>query len=405
MARLRPLLRSALTLTIFATSAMIGTTAMSGTATAAADPVIGQPCTAADLGKRYPFTKSATMTPTITHFKTFFVTSGTTGSQVVTLEHTNQIQVAVGTITQITANFNLGVLGSVQAFVNRTVTKTTSSTDRESTQMTWNFVAPGYYGLFKGTRKVTGEYGSINCGRVDKGGGQYATEWFERPGGAYTTYTVMEEGAIRCEDAVPPNSIMRQAQIQLGCDGAAAKERAAKQARQQADEPSTAERTAGNVVAPMAVPPGFTCESGTYRIGTPDRLLNWWNQDGTDEIRLQAWSSSSRAQWSLCQGPVSNGMTEHILITRYGDAKCLTLHSGETASEGGRLVEESCRTVDDRQRFYIYRDVPDSIKVGFQIKSTGFMAGQSVVANNQVVRQYSMGMADGTGTYLLEKVS
>ncbi|SEG95555.1 hypothetical protein SAMN05444920_109100 [Nonomuraea solani] len=383
---------------MFATSTAIGTIAMGGTATAAADPVVGQPCTAADLGKRHPLVKSATLTPTITHFKTFFVTSGTTGSQVVTLEHTNQIQVAVGTITQITATFNLGVLGNVQAFVNRTVTKTTSSTDRESTQMTWNFVAPGYYGLFKGTRKVTGEYGSINCGRVDKGGGQYATEWIERPGGAYTTYTVMEEGAIRCEDVVPANSIMRQAQIQLGCDGRAAKEEAG---RQRADEPSRG----GDVVAPLAVPPGFTCDPGYYRIGTPDRLLNWWNQDGTDEIRLQAWSSSTRAQWLLCQGPVSNGMTEHVIITRYGDAKCLTLHSGETASEGGRLQEESCRTVDDRQRFYLYRDVPGSDKIGFQVKSSGFMAGQAVVANNQVLRQYSMGMADGTGTYILEKIA
>ncbi|MFI6504078.1 hypothetical protein [Nonomuraea typhae] len=396
MTRLRPWLSSALTLAMLAASAVAGTTP----ASAAAAPAAGQPCTAADLGKRHPFAKSATMTPTITHFKTFFVTSGTTGSQTVTLEHTTQIAVMVGTITQITANFTIGVLGSVQAFVNRTVQKTTTSTDRESTQITWNFLSPGYYGLFKGTRKVTGEYGSVNCDRVDKGGGQYATEWIERPGGAYTTYTVMEEGAIRCEDTVPPNSIMRQAQIQLGCDGAAARQQAREQAGKQARD--HAPEQAGRP-APLAVPPGFACEPVAYRVGTPDRLLNWWNQDGTDEIRLQAWSSSGRAQWSLCQGPVSNGRPEYVLITRAGSAKCLTLLAGETAAEGGRLVEETCRTVDDRQRFYLYRDVPGSNLTGVQIKSTGFMVGQSVVANNQVLRQYSVGMADGTGTYVLER--
>ncbi|MFB4284636.1 hypothetical protein ACBJ59_55860 [Nonomuraea sp. MTCD27] len=65
---------------------------------------------------------------------------------------------------------------------------------------------------------------------MDQGGGAYALKWVERPGGTYTTYTVMEEGAIRCEDAVPPNSLMRLAQIQLGCDGVAARERAERQA-------------------------------------------------------------------------------------------------------------------------------------------------------------------------------
>lgn len=388
---------------MFAASAAIGGTAAAGPALAA-DPKAGEPCTAADLGKRYPLIKSATVTPTITHFKTFFVTAGTTGSQTITLENSTVITVEVGTTTEIRAQFNITTLGNVSAFVNRSVKTITASTDKEVQQMTWNFLAPGYYGLFKGTRKVTGQYAGINCSRVDKGGGQYATEWIERPGGTYTTYSVMEEGAIRCEDAVPPNSLMRLAQIQLGCDGAAAKEKAEKQARQQADEPLTVESASGTVVAPFAVPPGFACEAGYYRIGTPDRLLNWWNQDGTEEIRLQAWSSSTRAQWSLCQGPVSNGMPEHVLITRYS-GKCLALHPGETAAEGGRLLEESCRTVDDRQRFYIYRDVPGSDKVGLQIKSTGFMAGQSVLANNQVLRQYSMGMADGTGTYLLEKVA
>ncbi|MEV0390657.1 hypothetical protein [Nonomuraea sp. NPDC050643] len=412
--------RGALTLMLLVAPAFVGLTAASGSAHAAANPKAGDPCTSADLGRRYPFIKSATMTPTITHFKTFFVTAGTTGQQIITLENTTVITVEVGTTTEIRAHFGITALTFVEGFVNRTVKKITASTDKEVQQITWNFLAPGYYGLFKGTRKVTGEYGSLNCTSVDKGAGQYATEWIERPGGSYTTYSIMEEGAIRCEDVVPPTSLMRLAQIQLGCDGVAAKERAERQAREtreqaaqdraaqdQAaqDQAAASEATeTGRVVAPFAVPPGFACEAGYYRVGTSDRLLNWWNQDGTDEIRLRGWSTSSRAQWSLCQGPVTNGRAEHVLITRYS-GKCLTLVAGEMTVEGGRFFEEDCRTVDDRQRFYLYRDVPGSALVGVQVKSGGFMLGQARVADNEVLRQYSMGMEDGTGTYLLEKIA
>lgn len=396
-----------LTVAMFAASVLVGTSAAGAPALAAAAPKVGDPCTAGDLGKRSPFIKSATVVPTVTHFKTFFVTAGTTGSQVITLENSTVITVEVGTTTQITAQFGISALSFVGAFVNRTVKTSTASTDKEVQQITWNFLAPGYYGLFKGTRKISGEYGSINCDRVDKGGGVFATEWVERPGGSYTTYSVMEEGAIRCEDVVPANSVMRLAQIQLGCDGTAARraaEQAAERSAEKAAEQPRRQPSAGGEMALFAAPPGFTCEAGYYRIGTPDRLLNWWNQDGTDEIRLRGWSSSARAQWSLCQGPVTNGRPEYVLITRYS-GKCLTLHSGETLIEGGRLMEDGCRTVDDSQRFYIYRDVPGSDKVGIQVKSPGYMVGQIRIADNESVRQYSTGMADGTGTYLLEKIA
>ncbi|MFD1538410.1 hypothetical protein [Nonomuraea guangzhouensis] len=395
--------KGVLTLAMLAASGLICLNATP--AGAAADPKPGEACTAADLGKRYPIVKSAVMTPTLTHFKTFFVTAGTTGSQTVTLETSTTVTVEVGTTTQILAGFNIGVLGRVEAFVNRTVKKTTASTDKETQAITWNFIAPGYYGLFKGTRKVTGEYGGLNCTRVDKGGGQYATEWVERPGGSYTTYSVMEEGAIRCEDTVPAGSLMRMAQVQLGCDGLAAKKQAAEQARRQAAEQAKqqVEKTASaGAVAPFAVPPGFVCEPGYYRLGTPDRLLNWYNIDGTDEIRLAGWSSATRAHWAVCHGPVSAGMDEYLFISHYS-GKCLTLT--EELDEGGRLQEGGCQTVDNRQRFYVYRDVPGSDLVGLQVKSSGFMFGQARVANGETLRQYSTGMADGTGTYLLEKIS
>ncbi|GAA3643880.1 hypothetical protein GCM10022224_002920 [Nonomuraea antimicrobica] len=397
MNRLRRLTRSALTFAMLITTAGLGLATTTGPAAAAAeDPKVGTPCTAADLGKRSPYVKSSTVTPTVTHFKTFYVTAGSVGNHTVTLQKSTVVTVTVGTSVTITSTFDTKVLGSVATAVQQTVNTSTATTDSESTAISWTFNAPGYYALYKGTRAVTGEYGSVNCGRVDKGDGTFATEWTDRPGGSYTTFTAIEEGAITCDDVVPAGTLMRLAQERLGCFGTAP--------RQEQETPAPEKQVSGEVVAPFAAPPGFTCEPGYYRVGTPDRLLNWWNVDGTNVFDLRGWSTSTRAMWTVCQGPVSNGMTEHVFINRQS-GNCLTLVSGENANEGGRLVEDTCRTVDDHQRIYLYRDVPGSTKVGFQIKSTGFMIGQARVADRELVRQYSSGMADGTGTYILEKVA
>ncbi|MEI5101822.1 hypothetical protein RB200_29050 [Streptomyces sp. PmtG] len=97
-------------------------------------------------------------------------------------------------------------------------------------------------------------------------------------------------------------------------------------------------------------------------------------------------------------------MTEHVFINRES-GKCVTLVSAETAAEGGRMDEENCRITDGSQRFHVYQDVPGSGLIGPQNKLTGFMAGQSRVTDNEIMRQYSTGNADGTGTYLLEKIT
>ncbi|WP_067460320.1 hypothetical protein [Actinomadura macra] len=394
MVKIPMVARGAMALSLAAVSML---TAASTAAAASADPKPGDTCTSADLGKRHPFIKSAVTDPTITHFKGYYVTDGSTGSQSVTLSTQTVITVQVGNTAQITSGFNIGTLFKVEAFVNSTVTKSTATTNTQSMTITWNFLKPGYYGVYQGTRKVTGEYGSLNCDRVDLGGGRYATRWVARPGGTYTTFSTIEEGAVRCEDKVPAGSIMRKAQTVLGCTGTPP------QTRTQAPAPAK-ETPTGHALAPKALPPGFTCLPGYYRIGTPDRLLFWWNADGTDEFRLRAWGSSARPQWQVCQGPTSNGKVEHLLITRQSN-KCLTLRPADVPSESVRLFEEGCRTVDDGQRFYVYQDVPGTDLVGLQNKLSGSMIGQERVTDNENMRQYSTGKADGTGTYVLEPIT
>ncbi|GGY03663.1 hypothetical protein GCM10010324_58230 [Streptomyces hiroshimensis] len=76
----------------------------------------------------------------------------------------------------------------------------------------------------------------------------------------------------------------------------------------------------------------------------------------------------------------------------------------DTAStEGGEVQQAACKTADNLQPFYIYRDVPGSNKIDIQNKQSGFMIGQERISDNQPMRQYSLGKPDGTGTYLLEK--
>ncbi|MFJ3215692.1 RICIN domain-containing protein [Kitasatospora sp. NPDC086801] len=380
--------------------------------TVAGQPELGGTCTAADLGTRYPFIKSTQIVPTITHFKGWYITDGATGTQTVQTSTQSVVTVSVGLDLSIKGAFDLATLAKVEASAGLSVKMEASTTSSESKSITWDFRKPGYYALYEGTRKVTGQYGSLNCNRVDTGNGTFATKWVEGPGGgSYTTYTTLEEGAVRCEDAVPASSIMRKAQDILGCgaatlrterapaaDGAATAAAPAKTAAQQ-DWPGFPGTTA---------PPGFTCDAASYKIGTPDRAL-FWSAPGfldlSNSVQLrpaaaQTWPAG-QDQWQLCSGPAENGIAEQILINRSNN-KCLAIAAPTAADEGAILQQADCK-VDDLQRFYVYRDVPGSDKIGVQNKYTGYMIGHDRKADGQPLHQYSMGKPDGTGTYVLVK--
>ncbi|MFI9206057.1 RICIN domain-containing protein [Streptomyces sp. NPDC053048] len=411
------------TSTLAALNVMAGPAAAAGhpkPATTADQPKLGDACTSSDLGKRYPFIKSAQVQPTITHFKGWYVTDGSTGSQTIETSTQTVVTVQVGLSVNIQGNFQVGVLGQVGGSLGLNVQMSSSSTSSQSKSITWDFRSPGYYGLYEGTRKVTGQYGSLNCNRVDLGNGSFATKWVEGPGsGSFTTYTTLEEGAVRCEDTVPRNSIMKKAQDILGCGTAAARSAAHAPAAKAAPAPTAkapsapakaarqgAKKDATGWPPGPAVPPGFTCEQGYSKIATPERTL-FWSAPGFmqgDDIQLSAdpgWFGN-QDQWQVCRGPESGGIAEHIFINR-ATGKCLTIAESTASDEGSPLRQADCKT-DDLQRFHVYRDVPGSDKIGVQNKFTGYMVGHDRTAEGQPVRQYSMGKPDGTGTYVLVKV-
>ncbi|MGW1072059.1 hypothetical protein [Streptomyces sp. NPDC002537] len=375
----------------------------------------GQTCTAADLGTRHPIIKSTEVAPTITHFKGWYVTDGSTGSQSVDTSVQDTISVSVGVNGNIQGNFQVEALGMVGGMLGLNVQVNYTHTSTTNKSISWDFRKPGYYGLYEGTKKVTGTYGSLNCNRSDAGG----LKWVEGPDtGSYTTYTTLEEGAVRCEDKVPANSIMRKAQGLLDCGSPAATAKhpagpvpsaKADQAKHDADNAAAAAKAAQSMKATQAAKPALRaaldCQPGAYKIDVPGKPLNWSAPLlANDGIRLREsnWTSAHLDNWRLCNVTEHNGVIEASLWN-WGNGGCATIPANIANQEQGYLTTATCGE-DDLQRFYIYRDVPGSTKIGLQNKYTGSMMGHDRYADGELIRQYSSGRQDGTGTYTLTGV-
>ncbi|MGV9884849.1 hypothetical protein [Streptomyces sp. NPDC003006] len=377
----------------------------------------GDVCTAADLGTRRPYVKTTEVTPEITHFKGWYVTQGTTGYQSVTTSTQTTISVSVGLNGNVQGSFAVETLGTVGASLGLNVQVNYSSTSSESNTVTWNFSRPGYYGVYKGTKKVTGTYGSLNCNRTQQGDGSWALRWIEGPGsGSFTTYTTLEEGAVRCEDAVPANSIMAKAKGLLDCGSPAAKvkhpagavaptEKQTQESLMHRQAPTSGTSVEQPKPTGRTTQADLTCQAGAYKIDVPGKPLNWSAPALTnDGIRLRKsnFTSAHLDNWRLCNVVENNGVLEATLWN-WGNGQCAVIPANIANQERAYLTTAACAE-DDLQRFYIYRDVPGSSRIGVQNKYTGSMLGYDRYADGEFIRQYSSGRQDGTGTYTLTGV-
>ncbi|MFD5217669.1 hypothetical protein ACFWMH_08375 [Streptomyces tendae] len=385
------------------------------TATTAARP--GDACTAADLGTRHPYIKTTEVSPTITHFKGWYVTEGTTGQQTVSTDTTTVISVSVGLNDTIETSFAVEALSDVKATVGLDVKLEYTSTSEESNSVTWNLTQPGYYGFYKGTKKVTGTYGSLNCNRAQQDDGSWALKWTEGPGsGSFTTFTTLEEGAVRCQDSVPADSIMARAQTLLDCGSAAAKAdhpagAVAPTAKQKPDRPAPQPAPTAGTPAEQPTATGHStraaldCSTEAYKIAVPGKPLSWGAPLLADDgVRLRPSSifSAHLDNWRLCNVTEQDGVLEASLWN-WGNGGCATIAEQNASTERAVLMTVPCAE-DDLQRFYIYRDVPGSPKIGVQNKYTGTMMGYDRYADGEFIRQYSSGRQDGTGTFDLTGV-
>ncbi|WP_424862919.1 hypothetical protein [Streptomyces sp. MMS24-I29] len=422
MRRTRNRLGRGLGALIATATAAVGLAATPAAATPAASGQTiqpGQTCTAADLGTRHPVIKSTEVAPTITHFKGWYVTQGSTGTQTISTNVQETISVSVGVNGSVQGSFAVEALGTVGASLGLNVQVNYTTTGSTNKSITWDFYQPGYYGLYEGTKKVTGTYGSLNCNRTQQGDGSWALKWTEGPDtGSYTTFTTLEEGAVRCEDKVPANSIMRKAQGLLDCGSPAATAKhpagpvpsaKADQAKHDADNAAAAAKAAQSVKATQAAKPApraaLNCQPAVYKIDVPGKPLNWSAPAlANDGIRLREsnWTSAHLDNWRLCNVTENNGVIEASLWN-WGNGGCATIPADIANREQAYLTTATCGE-DDLQRFYIYRDVPGSSKIGLQNKYTGSMMGHDRYADGELIRQYSSGRPDGTGTYTLTAV-
>ncbi|MFI1529789.1 hypothetical protein [Streptomyces griseus] len=396
---------------------------------AAAAPQLGGACTVADLGTRHPYIKNTEVSPTITHFKGWYVTEGTTGNHTVVTSTETVVTVSVDLSGGLDASFAVATLEAASAKLGLNLKVTYSSTSSESNTVAWSFEQPGYYGVYKGTKKVTGTYGSLNCNRSRQSDGSWALKWAEGPGnGSFTTYTTLEEGAVRCQDTVPAGSIMAKAQSLLDCGSPAAEaERpagaVAATAKQEQGRPARPAAPTGGTAAgaPPALvsgapaePPRATaggaraaldCQTQVYKIAVPGKPLSWGAPVlASDGVRLRPSTifSAHLDHWRLCNVTETDGVIEATLWN-WGNGGCATIAAPNAATERAVLMTATCAE-DDLQRFFIYRDVPGSPKIGVQNKYTGSMMGHDRYADGEFVRQYSSGRQDGTGTYSLDAV-
>ena len=174
-------------------------------------------CGASNFGAVHYRVDSTEVEPTLTQYMSIYITPGTTGERTETLTVINTVTTMLGASTSATAEWNV-VFAKVSATVGFEVQRTTSSTSNETTTMRWTFSQPGYYGLYKGTRAVSGIVYRWVCDRLPNPiTGSYSGYWVYLGQRSYTTFANMEAGTVSCGDAVPEGTLRHKARLQLGC--------------------------------------------------------------------------------------------------------------------------------------------------------------------------------------------
>ncbi|MET8542538.1 hypothetical protein ABZW03_18055, partial [Kitasatospora sp. NPDC004799] len=212
--RRRPLRRA--TASTAALLAAVTSFGLAGATTAAAAPLPAPPTATCTPGVDTEWTEvlSTKVEPVVTDFLAVNVADGTTGQRTETLTRVDSVTTTVNNSTTIGASAGF-LFFKVSAKVGFDVQKTTSSTTTSTVSTTWYLNKPGYYGLYRGTRKVTGEWVQYTCARAGTTGFWVNTS----PGGkgSYTTYDVPELGTVSCAATEPAGTVRGAARQRLSC--------------------------------------------------------------------------------------------------------------------------------------------------------------------------------------------
>ncbi|MEV4629865.1 hypothetical protein AB0J90_26730 [Micromonospora sp. NPDC049523] len=174
----------------------------------------GEICSPANHGAAAYEIKSVEVNPTLTHFISINIAPGTTGERTETLQRMHTVSTSIGASTEITSEMS-AFFAKVAIKVGFSVQTETSTTDTETTTMRWNFNEPGYYGLYKGTRAVSGSFRGYFCQAPTSNSRPFWRAGFETT--SYTTFSNFESGTVTCGIDVPVDSLRFKARLQLGC--------------------------------------------------------------------------------------------------------------------------------------------------------------------------------------------
>ncbi|MGC0423525.1 hypothetical protein [Embleya sp. AB8] len=192
------------------------TTAVAAASIATIGPAHADPQGACNpnINHYYGEPDTAVVDSVITYQAAINVPPGVTGSQSVVL--TKQTTVT----TQVNNSADFGVdaktlFGNVSMKVGFQVSDSVGSTDTTQTSQTFNFEKPDYYMLYRGTRRVQGEWVKWICART----GFDTGNWIMAGGGkgVYVSFEFPEQGVVTCSSFAPPGSLRAKAQQRLGC--------------------------------------------------------------------------------------------------------------------------------------------------------------------------------------------
>ncbi|MFF1906249.1 hypothetical protein [Kitasatospora sp. NPDC058218] len=185
-----------------------------GAAPAQADPPPNPVCNP-DRDYLWEDVVTARVEPTVTDFLAVAITPGTTGQYTKTLSEIDSVSTTVNNSVEVTADFK-ALFVKVSAKVGFSVATTKSSTRTTTVTDTVNFNSPGYYGLYRGTRKVTGEWVRYLCARSGPGTGYWINT---NPGGpgTFVTFDVPEQGTVSCAWPEPAGTLRAAARLRLFC--------------------------------------------------------------------------------------------------------------------------------------------------------------------------------------------
>ncbi|MFI6640003.1 hypothetical protein [Streptomyces sp. NPDC050504] len=158
---------------------------------------------------------TAQVDPVVTEFHASYTAPGTTGEFSQTLQRVDSVSTTVNRSLEVSADFKaIFVKVGVKAGFSVATTRATTETSTITTK--FNLNTPGQYGIYRGTRKVQGQFARYICARSGPATG-YWLNTNPSDTGTYITFADVEVGVVSCATPEPAGTLRAAARSRIGC--------------------------------------------------------------------------------------------------------------------------------------------------------------------------------------------